>query len=65
MVQAAKNYSQSSAFSSPVIVHPLETGVDEVMVASHAFDINDRIKSYTIFSEVMNELNQAPITNNQ
>ena len=39
-----------------------ETGVDEVMVASHAFDINDRIKSYTIFSEVMKELNQAPIT---
>ena len=30
-----------------------ETGVNEVMVASHIFDHNDRLKSYKIFSEVM------------
>jgi len=33
-----------------------ETGVNEVMVASHIFDHNDRVKSYQIFSEVMKTL---------
>ncbi|MCX2837687.1 LLM class flavin-dependent oxidoreductase [Salinimicrobium sp. MT39] len=33
-----------------------ETGVNEVMVASHIFDHNDRLKSYKIFSEIMKTL---------
>lgn len=33
-----------------------QTGVNEVMVASHIFDHEDRIRSYRIFSEVMNEI---------
>ena len=35
-----------------------ETGVDEVMVASHIFDHQDRVNSYKIFSEVMKEIQQ-------
>jgi len=34
-----------------------QTGVDEVIVASHIYDQEDRIKSYKIFSEVMQEIN--------
>ncbi|MCB7482122.1 LLM class flavin-dependent oxidoreductase [Christiangramia sediminis] len=34
-----------------------QTGVDEVIVASHIYDQEDRIKSYKIFSEVMKEIN--------
>ncbi len=33
------------------------TGVDELMVATHLFDVKDRIKSVTLFSEIMEELN--------
>lgn len=33
-----------------------DTGANEIMVASHIYDHNDRIKSYQIFSEIMNEL---------
>ena len=33
-----------------------ETGVDEIMVASHIYDPEARIKSFEIFSEVMKEL---------
>lgn len=32
-----------------------KTGVNELMVASHIFDHQDRVKSYRIFSEVMKE----------
>ncbi|ABM02368.1 luciferase family protein [Psychromonas ingrahamii 37] len=32
-----------------------KTGVNELMVASHIFDHEDRVKSYRIFSEVMKE----------
>ena len=31
------------------------TGVDEVMVASHIFHHEDRVKSYQIFSEIMKD----------
>jgi alkanesulfonate monooxygenase SsuD/methylene tetrahydromethanopterin reductase-like flavin-dependent oxidoreductase (luciferase family) len=33
-----------------------ETGVNEVMVASHIYHHEDRIKSYRIFAELMKEL---------
>jgi len=33
-----------------------ETGVDEIMVASHIYDPEARIKSFEIFSEVMKEI---------
>ncbi len=33
-----------------------ETGVDELMVASHVFHHEDRVNSYRIFSEIMREL---------
>ena len=33
-----------------------QTGVNEVMVASHIFSHEDRLRSYRIFSEVMNEI---------
>ena len=33
-----------------------KTGVNEVMVASHIYNHEDRLKSYRIFSEIMNEL---------
>ncbi|MAO11177.1 MAG: LLM class flavin-dependent oxidoreductase [Flavobacteriaceae bacterium] len=33
-----------------------ETGVDEIMVASHIYDPETRIKSFEIFSEIMREL---------
>lgn len=32
-----------------------KTGVDEVMVASHIFHHEDRVRSFKIFSEIMNE----------
>ena len=35
----------------------LETGVDELMVVTNMYDHNDRIKSYRILSEIMNERN--------
>ena len=34
-----------------------QTGVNEVMVASHIYDHRDRLRSYEIFSEIMQELN--------
>ena len=34
-----------------------QTGVDEVIVASHIYDQQARIKSYQIFSEIMKEIN--------
>ena len=34
-----------------------QTGVDEVIVASHIYDQEDRIRSFKIFSEVMQEIN--------
>ena len=33
-----------------------QTGVNEVMVASHIYDHRDRLESYRIFSEIMQEL---------
>ncbi|MGB3774066.1 MAG: LLM class flavin-dependent oxidoreductase [Leeuwenhoekiella sp.] len=38
-----------------------ETQADELMVASHMFDIEDRINSYKIFAEVMEELNSVAL----
>lgn len=35
-----------------------KTGVDEVMVASHIYNHEDRLKSYQIFSEIMDKMNQ-------
>ena len=32
------------------------TGVDELMVATHVFDVKDRIKSVSLFAEMMEEL---------
>ncbi|WP_031427609.1 LLM class flavin-dependent oxidoreductase [Flavimarina sp. Hel_I_48] len=37
-----------------------ETQADELMVASHMYAIEDRIKSYEIFASVMEELNAVP-----
>ena len=34
-----------------------ETGVNEIMVASHIYHHDDRLKSYAIFSEIIQELN--------
>jgi alkanesulfonate monooxygenase SsuD/methylene tetrahydromethanopterin reductase-like flavin-dependent oxidoreductase (luciferase family) len=34
-----------------------QTGVDELIVATHVFDVKDRIKSVELFAEVMRELN--------
>lgn len=34
-----------------------QTGVDEVIVASHIYDQEDRIKSFRLFSEIMKEIN--------
>jgi hypothetical protein len=34
-----------------------ETGVDELIAATHVFDVNDRIKSVKLFAEVMREVN--------
>jgi luciferase family oxidoreductase group 1 len=39
------------------------TGVDELMVATHVFDVKDRIKSVTLFSEIMEELNEVVVSN--
>ncbi|WP_300439594.1 LLM class flavin-dependent oxidoreductase [Christiangramia sp.] len=36
-----------------------QTGVDEVIVASHIYHQEDRLKSYRIFSEIMQELNEG------
>ena len=33
------------------------TGVDELMVATHVFDVKDRIKSVSLFAEMMDEMN--------
>jgi len=37
-----------------------QTGADELMVASHIYDPKDRIKSYQLFAEVMEEINAVP-----
>jgi luciferase family oxidoreductase group 1 len=34
-----------------------QTGVDELIVATHVFDVKDRIKSVELFAEVMREVN--------
>ena len=34
-----------------------QTGVDELIVATHVFDVKDRIKSVLLFAEVMREVN--------
>jgi luciferase family oxidoreductase group 1 len=34
-----------------------QTGVDELIVATHVFDVKDRIKSVSAFAEVMREVN--------
>jgi luciferase family oxidoreductase group 1 len=34
-----------------------QTGVDELIVATHVFDVKDRIKSVELFAEVMGEVN--------
>ncbi|MFV8225500.1 LLM class flavin-dependent oxidoreductase [Christiangramia aquimixticola] len=34
-----------------------QTGVDEVIVASHIYDQKDRLRSFRIFSEIMEEVN--------
>ena len=34
-----------------------QTGVDELIVATHVFDVNDRIKSVELFAEVIREVN--------
>ena len=34
-----------------------ETGIDELIVATHVFDVKDRIKSVELFAEVMREVN--------
>ncbi|MBL3655193.1 LLM class flavin-dependent oxidoreductase [Fulvivirga sediminis] len=36
-----------------------DTGVNELIVTSNVYDIKDRLKSFTIFSEVMHELNMV------
>lgn len=38
-----------------------ETEADELMVASHMYDADDRIHSYKIFAEVMEELNSVAV----
>jgi hypothetical protein len=37
-----------------------QTGADELMVASHIYDPKERIKSYQLFAEVMEEINAVP-----
>ena len=34
-----------------------QTGIDELIVATHVFDVKDRIKSVELFAEVMREVN--------
>jgi hypothetical protein len=34
-----------------------QTGVDELIVATHVFDVKDRITSVELFAEVMREVN--------
>ncbi|MBU3821937.1 LLM class flavin-dependent oxidoreductase [Flavobacteriaceae bacterium XHP0103] len=36
-----------------------ETQIDELIVATHVYDGNDRIKSYQLFAEIMQELNNV------
>ena len=36
-----------------------QTGVNEVIVASHIYHQEDRLKSFSIFSEIMKEINEA------
>ena len=38
-----------------------KTGVDEVIVASHIYYQEDRLKSLKIFSEIMTEINQGTL----
>lgn len=40
-----------------------KTGVDEVIVASHIYHQDDRLRSFRIFSEIMKEINQPAETN--
>ncbi|MDR5589064.1 LLM class flavin-dependent oxidoreductase [Christiangramia sp. SM2212] len=40
-----------------------QTGVDEVIVASHIYHQEDRLKSFRIFSEIMEEINQPTEAN--
>ncbi|MBT8318689.1 MAG: LLM class flavin-dependent oxidoreductase, partial [Gramella sp.] len=40
-----------------------KTGVDEVIVASHIYHQEDRLKSIRIFSEIMKEINQLAVSN--
>ncbi|TRO64534.1 LLM class flavin-dependent oxidoreductase [Christiangramia sabulilitoris] len=40
-----------------------KTGVDEVIVASHIYHQEDRLKSIRIFSEIMQEINQPELVN--
>lgn len=35
-----------------------KTGIDELIVATHVFDGNDRLKSYKVFAEIMEEVNE-------
>ncbi|HWJ25220.1 MAG TPA: hypothetical protein VNS32_01690, partial [Flavisolibacter sp.] len=35
-----------------------ETGVDELIAVSNMYDINDRIKSFRLFAEIMMEINE-------
>lgn len=42
-----------------------ETGVDEVMVASHVYDHQDRLRSFRLFAEVMTEVNAGRTTATQ
>lgn len=37
------------------------TGVDEVIVASHIYHHEDRIRSYKLFSEIMTEINEGVV----
>lgn len=36
-----------------------QTGVNELMVVSHIYDHQARVKSYKLFSEIMNEINEG------
>jgi luciferase family oxidoreductase group 1 len=38
-----------------------QTGVDELIAATHVFDVKDRIKSVELFAEVMKEVNDGRI----
>ena len=38
-----------------------QTGVDELMVVSNIYDHNDRVKSYRIFAEIMEQINKEKL----